>query len=147
MNREQAEKKARELLGGKLKLSGRLGNSQDYANNYYNQAIDKAIPIVADLLMREAELHEVIFTETHYKQSYKASQKRVEELEKLSSIRSEGIDNLASDTVEKVLSVEEIEDMVAKVAYNNGFYSMQKWDGNKFKRSLATAIHKAQKGE
>ena len=94
MNREQAEKKARELLGGKLKLSGRLGNSQDYANNYYNQAIDKAIPIVADLLMREAELEEVIFTETHYKQSYKASQKRVEELEKLSSIRSEGIDNI-----------------------------------------------------
>ena len=59
MNREQAEKKAMELLGEKE------GTDLMYLTGY-RSCHDKAIPIVADLLIREAEL------ESAFKDMYRA---------------------------------------------------------------------------
>ena len=76
MNREQAEKKARERLGGKkasgvIRKEGFDVNIPTIKDDGYNEAIDKAIPIVADLLMREAELVEAVTKEQRKYTTYR----------------------------------------------------------------------------
>ena len=202
MNREQAEKKARELLP---KKDENLGNGRDcvcgaYGEcecggcgadwtdySVYNKAISDCIPIVADLLMREADLEknnktleEISMGDDCYiselRTDLSASQKRVEELEKENYLLKsqytiedgdKGFEDLKQENIElrmkhrvdndilqklkaereslkqsqgKVLNFYELE----KIAYdfiNTSLHSKSK------SMSIATAIHKVQKGE